>query len=109
MWPAIMILTFASVAILSSFLIPPLFEKAVSLSQKKSQKMADRMDNLAIKVKPRRLATIYVLAPFLFGGIGYIFYPQRISIGGIDDRGDRRIFRPQCLCQIGHRAPPVKI
>ena len=83
MLPTIMILTFASVAMTASFLIPPLFEKTLSLSQKRTKRLTERMDDVSIRVKPKRVAMYFVMAPVIFAALGYLMFPVEFRLLGL--------------------------
>lgn len=82
MWPLIMILVFGSACLLGWVFFPPAADTFLFIQKKRTQKLANTMDRMFIKVRFNRLVFVYTALPLGLGVAGYLFFPQEIRLLG---------------------------
>lgn len=81
----IFILIFASIALLGSLLIPFIVRQFHNIQAKKVEKAEKKLDDMFVRVDPRKLFFYYTLSPLILGVAGLIFFHQVIFavLGGL--------------------------
>ena len=74
---------FMSAAMFGYFVIPLLYNKAAELGQKRAHKLSSRLDRVLPRSKVERITRFYVIAPIVFGGACYMFFPEDLRVFGI--------------------------
>lgn len=83
MWLIIMVLVFASVAILSHFFFTPVFSKGVDWHNKRSQALLNKMDRAFVRSRVNQAALLFTFGPIIFGVGGFLLFPAELRLIGI--------------------------
>ncbi|MFH1360152.1 MAG: type II secretion system F family protein [Candidatus Omnitrophota bacterium] len=83
MWLLIMLLSFGSAGLLAYLIFPPASDKFAQIQEKRSEALADKMDQIFIRAKISKIALIYTLAPPALAVAGYLLFPPEIRLGGV--------------------------
>ena len=83
LWVASMLLFFGSVGILSYMVFPFAFDRWVDINRKRSQALADDMEQAYVRVRVQRLSVLYILGPMLFGVAAFLTFPEELKLIGV--------------------------
>lgn len=83
MFLGILILSFASVFILSQLLFPSVVDKFTVIQQKRSKKFMDNMDRAFVDIKRQKVTFVYMLGPIFLGILGYFMFPAELRLVGV--------------------------
>ena len=83
----IIFIIFLSAFVLAYFALPSIFSLLQKVAQKREKKLSDKMDTMYLQSKEKRMMGAYVLAPLIFGGVGFLLFAGQLRlfaiIGGI--------------------------
>ncbi|HOW35282.1 MAG TPA: type II secretion system F family protein [Candidatus Omnitrophota bacterium] len=83
MWLIIMLLIFGSVAVFSFSVIPPIYGNIEEMNKRRSRELAERMDEMFIKVRVRRVILFYTVGPIILAVTGFMAFPAEIKLLGV--------------------------
>lgn len=83
MWLIIMLLIFGSAAVFSFSVIPPLYGRMEEMNKRRSRELTERMDEMFIKVRVKRVAFFYTAGPIVLAITGFLAFPQEIRLLGV--------------------------
>jgi tight adherence protein B len=79
----IFLLVFSTVGLIGYAVIPSIYGRAAVLSGKRQQKLSLRMEHLMHRQEAKRISRIFVLAPFILGGVFYFVFPPPLQLFGV--------------------------
>lgn len=80
---AIMALIFISVGLVVYAALPLFVNKTAALTQKRSQRFVSKMERVVMKSDIQKLTRLYILAPLVFGTLGYMFFSLEMRLVGV--------------------------
>jgi tight adherence protein B len=78
-----MFLLFCAVALLSYSAVPDLYNKTVSISQKREKVIAGKMERMLPRADIRRMSRLLILSPLILAAGFYFIFPSQIRLFGI--------------------------
>ena len=82
-WLIIMIFVFTSVLIFSNQVLTPIVDALLTMNEKRSLKLAEKMDRIFERSKVSKMAVFFTLSPVIFGVGGLLFFPSEIRLLGV--------------------------
>lgn len=79
----IFLLVFSTVGLIGYAVIPSIYGRTAVLSVKRQQKLSLRMEHLMHRQEAKRISRIFVLAPFILGGVFYFVFPPALRLFGV--------------------------
>ena len=76
-------LVFCTAALIGYSVVPTVYNKTVGLSQKRAQKLSNKLDRMIPRQQIQKISQLYLLAPFVGGAIGYAIAPAQIRVFSI--------------------------
>ncbi len=76
-------MVFGAVGVLCYAAVPLFLNTTVAISQRRSQTFANKMQRVVMKSEIQRMSQFYVIAPVLFGALGYFVLPPELRVIGV--------------------------
>lgn len=79
----IMFLIFGFVTLTSYFLVPPVYEKTMALSESRAMQLTNKLDRVLPRNQLRLVGQLYMVAPIVLGILGFILFPDGGQLVGV--------------------------
>ncbi|MCK5214378.1 MAG: type II secretion system F family protein [Candidatus Omnitrophica bacterium] len=76
-------LVFCTAALIGYSVVPTVYNKTVGLSQKRAQKLSNKLDRIIPRQQIQKISQVYLLAPLVGGAIGYAIAPAQVRVFSI--------------------------
>ena len=79
----VLAMVFTAVSVLCFSAVPMFLDKTATITQKRSQSFANKMDRLVVKSDIPKLAQMSVFAPLIMATLGFFFVPEDMRLAGV--------------------------
>ena len=77
------ILIFSTVALCAYSVIPMLYDKGISFGRRREQQLTHKMDKVLPRSDARKMARLFIFAPFIGSVALYLLFPQEFKVFGV--------------------------
>ncbi|HQP10307.1 MAG TPA: type II secretion system F family protein [Candidatus Omnitrophota bacterium] len=76
-------LCFATVATVGYILTPAIYGKVAAVTDKRQQKISNKMEQLMPRQEAKKISRLFVIAPLVLGGGFYLVFPEDLRLFGV--------------------------
>ncbi|MDP2652471.1 MAG: type II secretion system F family protein [Candidatus Omnitrophota bacterium] len=76
-------LAFCTAALIGYAVVPPVYNKSIAFSQKRTHTLTSKLDRVLPKTQVQKLAQIYMIAPLGTAALMYVLFPEEYRLIGV--------------------------